>query len=566
MSWIYGFHYKQQAHQQCPALHSQGLLHEFHSPLWEIKAGGRSETCYWQQLSEQAWLCVLGNAVLLLNDEYSYPNLESWLDLLANPERISSLDGHFVILHYDGCDLRCYNDALGKRSLYFVDKAEYLFFCSDLSLLKNQHKTSLDFYKFGALWHSMYPPTQGGYAPLMDSYYDGVQKLGTGGQAKIEGKKHQLSMQYSLWQPTNEAHDAAKLLESYCLLPAKSGSTIGMGLSGGMDIRPLLAIYLNAGVQVKIYNYGTEDNYDYSVARDIATRFQLPFKHIKYSDTIGSWDQVLAFMKDRGAVFNPLHSANLGYYPLVAETCDTYVSGYWGEIFRFRMMAANLKSALSSKALDYHDIGAYLFHNPSSFFVPDVSRIMHKGFWDHLKQAACAMPASQEMLNPMWMHLFVLRYWFATLQSVNYPSIDTYVTNILPYIQPGILSEHWRLGFLKQLNEGLHRRIIREKCPALESFPLSATDVLAPYKTRQLALKLKSWAHYRKHPRLREARGTDFLHNHRDKIMELISSVETRQDSAIAYPRLEDICRKFYAGDLSQQDAMISFLAYALGK
>jgi hypothetical protein len=416
------------------------------------------------------------------------------------------------------------------------------------------------------VWHSLYPPTQGGYAPLSGSYYQDVQMLGTGAFGKIEAKSHTLTIQNTPWIPSQTAHNPAELLESYCLLPLKAGKSIGMGLSGGMDIRPLLAIYLAAGAKLTIFNYGDTENYDYKVAKDIATRFNLPFRHISYADTIGSWEQVLAFMRNRGAVFNPLHSANLGYYPIVAQECDTYVSGYWGEVFRFRMMIAVLKSLLKRNTLDYHDIGAYLYRNPPGFFTPEVHMMMHKGFWDHLKSAALEMPTSREMLNPMWMHLFVLRHWFHTLQTVNYPAIDGYVTNILPWIQPNLLSEHWRVGFFKQLNEGMHRSVIHAKCSALEGFPLSATDVIAPYRTRQLALKLKSLAHYRKHPRLRESRTTDFLNRHKDKIVRLLHTAETKNDAALDQAKLSTIVGKFYAGDTTQQNAMVCFLAYALGK
>lgn len=564
MSWIYGFHHKHRADKH--DLHNLTAQHEFHADGWDVYAGGREDVCYWQLLPDNAWLCVLGKPVRLQDGEYGYINALQWLELLRQPEQIKLLDGHFVVLCFDGTKLFCYNDALGKRSLYFVETPDYTYFCSDLTLLKSQHKTEIDYYKFGALWHAMYPPTQGGYAPLQGSYYRDVQMLGTGATAVLDGKTHMLNLESSPWLPTNTPNDPVKLLESYCLLPVKAGKHIGIGLSGGMDIRPLLAIYLGAGLKPVVFNYGSTNNYDYKVAKDIARHFGLTFRYIPYSETTGSWDQVLDFTKDRGVVFNPLHSANLGYYPVVAQECDTYISGYWGEVFRFRMMAANLKSLLRIPKLGYHDIGAYLYRNPPSFFVAEVKRKLHEGFWTHLKEAAGEMPSSRDMLNPMWMHLFVLRYWFHTLQTVNYPSIDSHVTNILPWIQPTLLSEHWRIGFFKQLNEGLHRSIIRAKCPALERFPLSATDVVAPYRTRQLALKLKSRAHYRKHPRLRDTRTTDFLNRHKERIMDLVSSQVVTLDEAIDQVKLKDIVKEFYTGDAKQQDAMVCFLAYALGK
>ncbi len=567
MSWLYGFVHKEARKGSPPLLETTKPLLEKSFEGLDIFAGGNPDTLHWHELPGGSFLLILGMPVYCEGTSCRYPSAQdyaNWID--SDPDKLASLDGHYVILLWDGRKLLLFNDPLGKRTFYFRQSHQDIFFCSDLSLLKTHQPTEIDYYKLGAVWHSLFPPTQGGYAPLNESYYQGVQSLGTGARAVIELKTCKLTIHNKLFIPHPQAIDTAKLLESYCLLPAEQGKRIGIGLSGGMDIRPLLAIYLNAGTPLTIYNYGNNDNYDYQVAAAIAKRFQLPFVHIKYSDTLGDWDQVLAFTRDRGVVFNPLHSANLAYYPIVKQQTDAYVSGYFGEIFRFRMMAANLKSALSTKTLDYHDIGAYLFREPPNFFVPEIRRIMHKGFWENLRAAVAQMPSPREMLNPYWMHLFVIRYWFRTLQAVNYPSIDQSVLNILPWVQPSMFSQHWQLGFLNQLNEGLHRKIIKSRFPALEEFPLSATDVVAPYGTRQLALKLKSWMYYKKHPRLREQRTTAFLELHKERILELVNSPQIHEDAALDPTKVKGIVEGFYRKDLGQQDALICLLAYTLGK
>jgi hypothetical protein len=567
MSWLYGYLHKGAPKESPLLLTAQKTLLEKHLPALDLFAGGRVDTLNWHELADGTFLIILGRPVCCERACCRYPSFEDWQNWIASDQsKLQNLDGHYALLLYDGRRLQFFNDPLGKRTIYFRESEKHIFFCSDLSLLKNYKATEIDYYKLGAIWHAMYPPTQGGYAPLVESYYQDVQSLGTGSNAVIHLQNPMLTIKNRLFLPEPQAIDSMQLLESYCLLPARQGKRIGIGLSGGMDIRPLLAIYLKAGIPLTIYNYGNKDNYDYQIAEAIARRFSLPFVHIKYSDTMGDWDQVLAFCKDRGVVFNPLHSANLAYYPIVRQQTDAYVSGYFGEVFRFRMMAANLKSALSTKTLDYHDIGAYLFREPPSFFIPEVRRIMHKGFWESLRTAVGQMPSPLEMLNPYWMHLFVIRYWFRTLQAVNYPSIDQSVINILPWIQPSMFSQHWQLGFLNQLNEGLHRKIIRSRFPALEEFPLSATDVAAPYGTRQLALKLKSWMHYKKHPRLREQRTHDFLIRHKDRILELVNSPIVNSDTALDRKKVLGIVEGFYHQDTNQQDAMVCLLAYCLGK
>jgi len=566
MSWLYGYLYKEAPKGSPLLLTAQKALQEKHLPFFDLYAGGSSNTLFWFEFSDTELLVVLGMPVICEMASCRYPSISDWQNCLKDPDRFLRLDGHFAILHYKQGTLSCYNDSLGKRTLYFRESNTGIFFCSDLSLLKAQGSTEIDYYKYGALWHAMYPPTQGGYAPLSDTYYKGVLSLGTGAKACYHPGQDKLKISNRPFEPSPQAFDSIQMLESYCLLPAKTGKRIGIGLSGGMDIRPLLAIYLKAGIPLTVYNYGNTDNYDYQIAAAMARKFSLPFVHIKYSDTQGDWDQVLAFCRDRGAVFNPLHSANLAYYPIIKQQTDAYVSGYFGEVFRFRMMVANLKSALSTRILDYHDIGAYLFREPPNFFVPEARRLMHKGFWDHLRAAAAQMPSAQEMLNPYWMHLFVIRYWFRTLQAVNYPSIDLSVMNILPWVQASMFSQHWQLGFLNQLNEGLHRKIIKTRYPALEEFPLSATDLCAPYRTRQLALKLKTWVYYKKNPRLRDLRTHDFLVKHKANILDLIGSSLARDDASLDQPKVHRIVNEFYKDSPNQQDAMVCLLAYLLGK
>ncbi|MDY0151270.1 MAG: hypothetical protein RBS43_03235, partial [Candidatus Cloacimonas sp.] len=119
MSWLYGFHHKHVL--ELPVLHTEPVMHEFHQPGWDVFAGGREDVCYWLDLTKSRWLCVLGMPVMLSGNAYRYLVAEDWPFLLAAPERLRTLDGHFVLLHFDGKNLNCYNDALGKRSLYFVE-------------------------------------------------------------------------------------------------------------------------------------------------------------------------------------------------------------------------------------------------------------------------------------------------------------------------------------------------------------------------------------------------------------------------------------------------------------
>ncbi len=230
MSWLYGYLYKEAPKGSPLLLTAQKALQEKHLPFFDLYAGGSSNTLFWFEFSDTELLVVLGMPVICEMASCRYPSISDWQNCLKDPDRFLRLDGHFAILHYKQGTLSCYNDSLGKRTLYFRESDTGIFFCSDLSLLKAQGSTEIDYYKYGALWHAMYPPTQGGYAPLSDTYYKGVLSLGTGAKACYHPGQDKLKISNRPFEPSPQALDSIQMLESYCLLPAKTGKRIGIGL------------------------------------------------------------------------------------------------------------------------------------------------------------------------------------------------------------------------------------------------------------------------------------------------------------------------------------------------
>ncbi len=565
MSWIYGSLYKTKQHHQSPRYKTP--LEEYHSDLIDIFAGGKSETL-WQMLhpsKPQHVVFVLGNPILRVQDDYRYPDPGDWLQILASEQSIWALDGHWLILIAGPEGILAYNDSLSKRTLYFHESAERVFFTNYLPILRDVVHPQIDYARFGVYWHSMYPPSFDRYAPSQGSYFQDIEMLGTGGKAQISNTGV-MTLSSRSWTPDPEPYNLNTLMENMTLLPYRAGKKVTIGLSGGMDCRPLLAIYLKHKIAVNVATLGSESSQDYLIAHKIATHFGLPFQHISYDAAGATWDQAIDYVQSRGVLFNPANSIFMGYYPLLAENTDVYISGYFGELYRFRFMVAHLKSSLIKGSLDYHAIADYLYGNPTSFFATDAVRQMHQGFWHSIKDEVAKMPSSLDMPNPMWMNLFLVRN---SPRSVNMPNlawIDQHLIDHMPYLQSSIISGHWQYGFWNQMNEKLHRSIIHEACPALESFPLALADATAPYYYRQYAVKVKMWAYYRKRPLRTTSRAEAFLEKYKEQILALTRDSAIRNDSALDMPKLDAIMAAYYNGDKSLVGAMTSFLAFALGK
>jgi len=562
MSSLIGYIRKASSHKDIPEAESGWV--KYQTKWMQICAQGKEQALrnFPHPSLANSSVFVLGDPILQVQDDYRYPNPEDWNTLLADESRLRSMEGHWLLLIASPEGVTAYNDDLGKLTLYIHEDQDFIFFCNNISLLRHHRHPELDFYRFGAYWHSMFPFSQRKYAPTSASYYADVAKLGTGGKVTITQNGYHL--QASAWKPKDQARDAETLFTNMTLLPFRSGKRIALGLSGGMDIRPILAIILGAGYKPQTYHFGNENTVDCHLAKRIAARFGLPFRYISYQEAGTDWAQVQDYVGTRGLTFNPVSFDFQGYYPKLDNDPEVFFSGYFGELFRFRFMIAHLKSALETSALDYRSIGRYLFNNPPLLFVPEVTRTMHKGFWDALRAAVQQMPDSREMLNPLWMNLFFVRYSPHCRNMPNLTWMDNHVTDFMPYMMSSIISEHWRLGFLKQLNEGLHRRVIKAHCPELAKFPLAVADTSAAYSYRQYALKLKIWAqHLQKDT---PNRIDIFLHTFKAQIHELRSQSRITQDAALDLPRIDQYLKAYYEGDVAYRDAILSFVSYALGK
>lgn len=152
-----------------------------------------------------------------------------------------------------------------------------------------------------------------------------------------------LSMKHQPFLPAEEKHDLPLLLENMCLLPLLSGRKVCVGLSGGMDIRPLLAILLSSGMPFTAVHFGTEEGEDYRIARKIAEDHNIPFRFISHQEASTGWEMAKDYLFHRGFGFNPASNSLLGYYPILSQEADVFLGGYYGELFRFRFMSAHLQ-------------------------------------------------------------------------------------------------------------------------------------------------------------------------------------------------------------------------------
>jgi hypothetical protein len=562
LSWIYGYIDRHIAAAR-PKLRSH--LHSFESQYINIYAGGSGKNLevftHPQRPIEKVF--ILGEPILRKDEDFCYPDFRDWQRLFQDEEKLRSLDGHYLILIAGKDGIRAYNDPLCKRSLYVHSSEEQYFICSDISLLKEAGLAELELDHFGAYWHTLFPPHLRRYAPTAHSYYRDVELLHQGGALAMTQASY--SITNHSYTPSGEQLNLHKLLENITILPLKAGRTVSVGISGGMDIRPLLAILIGSGLAFNTVHFGSDQTADFTIAKAIAKDNKLPFRFIPEEDTSPSWEQACAYLATRGFGFNPAASCLMAYYPILAEQSEGFLGGYYGELFRFRFMAAHALSILKLQKPNYHSFARYLYNAAESFFVPDVNKALYHGFVNDLKESLNQMP-TQNMPNPLWMNLFYVRYSPRTINMPDLSQLDQYINDHMPYLQSSIIDQHWHYGLLKQYNEALHRDIIDKHAPQLKRYPLALGDVSAPYRYRPYALKLKVLADSRLNKKQRPNRNEIFLERYRSQIMALGSDRRTRHDPWLEQKQVQNLFDRYTKGDPSSHNAMLSIIAYILGK
>lgn len=563
MSWLYGYFFKTGKIDRPPL---RPHLHSFEAAKVEVYAGGSGKHLlhFPHPHKPGETVFILGDPILRKGADFRYPDSDDWHVLLADERHLDCLDGHWLILIAANSEIRAYNDLLCKRSLYLYELSDYFYFCSDITLLKDAGLAKIDPEKMGAYWHTQFPPHQRRYAPGSFSYYQDTQMLFQRGTLLLSDQGAKIS--YQVFSPDAEVQNLHKMLENMTLLPLRAGRKVCLGLSAGMDVRPLLAIIMNSGLPISTVHFGRDTTEDYRLARRIATDLGLSFRFIAERSVDTGWESVRKYMYSRGFGYNPASSCLMQYFPILAEDFDVFLGGYYGEIFRCRMMAAHFFSLFKLRTPDYRYFTGYLDLKPHSFFVPEVNLSMHKGFVHSLKDSLAQMPPPDGMPNPLWMNLFYVRYSPRSINMPDFCHLDSQINDHMPYLQASLLNQHWKYGAWAQLDEQVHRRVIREYFPQLSRYPLALAQHSAPYNYRPYAMKILVALKTRREKHPAPGRNEVFLRANKEHIMALGNDSSVIGDTMLDMAKVRQIITEYYRGDTSYTNALISFISFVLGK
>ncbi len=564
MSWLIGSVCKAGNPAQYRGIVPSSPIVELHtSKIW-LAAGGASPTFLSGTLADGKTYVVLGYPLACDTNGYRHlhkPDLET---ILLDEANTRALDGRYLILITDGKTICAFNDPLAKRSLFIHEDGDQIFFCSNLKLLKQAVNPAIDFGKLGIYWHSMHPLSKQKYAPTLNSYYHKVRTMGSAAKLMIDSKVH---LETRLFLPDQNRQDPIGLIRTAALAPLESGKTIALSISGGFDMRALLAVYLKAGAHIVAFHRGNKEDLDYQIPSQMAARFGFKIQNISYQETEwqDSWAQILDWMSASLITMNPMNAAYKQYTQMIATEADTMVSGCFGELLRFRLYAAHMASLISLGKVTVSDFSKQLHNYTPCIFQPEICSQLSEGFERDLREACSQMPPSQQMNNPKWMNLFHLRYTNFTKVMPQVAELDSVLLDFMPWLQSRALSQHWNYSTAYQLNESVHRGLVAQDCPALKQYPLVLANITAPYHNRQYQVKLKYWLANRNGV-VRQHSTDIFLQRYKSQIHDLMASTKVRTYAPYDLARLDKSFDEYHRGMLHHRDTLLSWLAFELGR
>ncbi len=564
MSWIVGsFAKTDQAPAYSTILPEKPMVELQTDRIW-LAAGGISSTFSHGILPDGRTYLVLGYPLVCEGDKYRRPAGGEWDSILLDEARIRRLDGRYLIVITNGNSIYAYNDPLVMRSMYIYEDSHEIFFTSSLKILKQARKLEIDFEQMGVYWHSMFPFSRQKYTPAFHSYYQQVRVLGSGAKAVIDGS---VSIENRLFVPDPRKKDVISLLESTALAPVHDGMRIAISMSGGFDIRSLLAVYLKAGVEIIPYHHGDDNNLDYQISQQITQHFGFKLRRIAFADTKWQdpWQQIVELMAASIISMNPMNAGYKRYCEIIAESADTMVSGCFGELLRFRLYATHIASIFKFQKPDFATLTSYLYNKPGRIFIPEVTETLHKGFVRDLMSSFESMPRQENMNNAKWLNLFFLRYTNFSKIMPQLSELDSIFLDFMPWLHSATLAQHWNYSTSYQVNESVHRGLVTRNCPELRKFPLVLSNVRAPYSYRQYLVKLKYW-HANRNGSIGQNRTDAFLAGFKPQIHDLMHSDRVRTYAPYDLPLLQKYCTDYFKGHLQHRDVLLTWLAFELGR
>jgi hypothetical protein len=566
MSWIFAISKKNEnVHKIDASYHSEPLF-VISTPKFYLAVGGNPDTCFWENNIElQCGWAVVGTGILRKDQSVSILAHTAWSQLMTNETfNPNLLDGHFVALRWKGNRIECFSDQLGLRTLYYSKLTWGVCLSTELNWIAYIfNSTKIDFASLGDKW-LMY--NQLSY----ESCIVGIDRLGP--------HEHAIFLNGSLIHSTNTpwlpSFELSSISEATNILKAFISSALcykynpSLGLSGGMDSRVLLALFLdNSKYGFDTYTFGEPLNPDVQIAKLIATSFGLPHNH--FNDPLPDIETCISSIStfvSQTFLTEPCSSfLKLRYYPKLHKIGRLMIDGGFGEIARRQYLNRIVRFGRSAiRGQDICRIFKLMQLTRADIFSHEVKTILESGAKQSLEKVLSEMPPVEKIGVENFADLLAVRTRVPNFGSPEQGRIDKEVINFMPLVQPSFLRAVFGLPVKIRSNSGFYRSIIHSLNPVLCKIPLVKSGFTHKFgfSTNMILLsyKVKSKINKAYHDA-----GPDLVFTHlKEWILDIVHSTGVTTNPIYDTRKVISSVSKYYKGELNLRKTVDWWLTFEL--
>lgn len=538
-----------------------GVLHV--GPHHVILAGGLPETMRHGTLPDGGW-AVAGLGLQLDGTRCRPLDDPDWATLLAAPRPdLSSLDGHFVAVRWQGDKVEAFTDAFGLRTLHFWLAEDRLFFSTRLDwLARLQDTVAIDFAAFGSHWLAF---------NQLDtrSLLQGIRRLGPGGRLSVTaGRERHLAEQD--WSPpacpdAPEAaiHDRLRA----CLQPdLPDGARLSLGLSGGLDSRLLLALLADSDhADVQVHTFGAPDHPDVRIAKQLAVAAGLPHVHLHdpVPDADACWALLQAHVAQTQAVSPASAVLGLRYPRQLYDAGCWMVDGGFGEILRrqfFNRLLRRGRRAL--RRGEAANLVPYLRFHRADVFTDTITREMTDGLTAAMRQRWAPLADKARQDPDTAADLLGVRVRLPNFFGFEQNRLDGLIPSYMPFAQPSLLPAGFGLPVSQRRNGRFVRQTIRRADAALSKIPLVKGGTTYPFALPTVPAHLWTKLQTRLGRSYTDATRTAFLSTLRPLALHLLHSAAVRQYEPYDQNKLTTLVEGYYDGAAERAAEVDWWLAF----
>jgi hypothetical protein len=493
-----------------------------------------------------------------LDEELNLLNEYDWKNIINKKKDLSNLNGHFLLITENQAGLEFFNDQLGLRKLFFYETDDDVFFSTRLDwIVSFISSPKFNFKYLCSLWSFENPLV---YQTLIEN----VKILGPGGYAKITNNK--LLITNNPWLPTKKNANlnqvgflVSKLLNTLILQKGK----INLGLSGGIDSRSILALLLKQEKgNWETHTFGQKSIFDVKIANSIARTYK--FNHVNHDYPLFSSDDDFGTWKDYVAETNCSLPANtyheLSYYKILPKN-EFFIDGGKGEYLRRGL--SNRLAILGKQALfdsNINKISYYLKLSKPMIFNDDVIKDWQRNQNEDISNLLNNMPDVSEFGIDNWVDLYNIRYRTGNSGYITQTRLDQIVQNIMPLIQPMILSEVFNLPIESRTKEKINNKLLNLS-KRLRFFPLARYDTIIPFQNNKYTSLI--WGKFMRLLIKDSSNQIDFFINlNKDYLLTRINDIDFLNNELYDKQRIKIIISDYFAGKNNETSFIIWWMTF----